>query len=358
MNQNLPAVIEASARAQGLSLAACNMMLPSETYGAVLGVYDKITLEVIRIDPNPEAGDVFEIAKGKFSLGKVPLERIANALSIQWHPQYTGIVESTATRSRAKAVGIMKKPNGESITQTDEKTIDLDVVADELREKAEKDSEGGRIIRWEDRRPIKEPWKSDAECAEYIEREVRKGLMQKRKFKDELALTGAKDRVIRAFIATKSTYTAVELQKPFAFPRVTLDTSKMLDDPRMRAAAIGMIGGAAADLYGPRAAPAKIAPPAVQHEEEPRNVIPIDAKAEATPDDDWDDIPTAPSSVPDKSTMLLHTLEEYIVSGILSPKAQETINAAITRDERDPIILQNLVDRCKAFEDKIAGRAS
>lgn len=296
-DKNLPAVIEGAAKSQGLSLSNVNLIMPTETFGAVLGQFDKITIETVRIN-TADSREVYEPSgKGKgFALGKVPLQSIATALSIQWHPQFTGIVESTARRSRAKAVGLMRKPNGETITQTEEKTIDLDVEEDDLREKAEKDAEGGKIVRWEESAsgksfPVKEPWKNETERSEWIDRKVKDGLKQKRKFKDELAMTGAKDRVIRAFLSLKSTYTKDELSKPLAFPRVTTDTNKMLADPQLRQAAIDMIAPSASRVYGPPEDMPRIALSEAQQESapevppEPRNVTPpADPSAETDAD--------------------------------------------------------------------------
>lgn len=249
---NLPAVIAAAARSQSLTLANVTLIMPTETFGAVLGEFDKVTIETVRIDTADER-EVYEPnGKGKgFALGKSSLQKVASALSIQWDPRYTGIVESDKTRSRAKAVGMMRKPNGEVVTITEEKTIDLDVERDNEKAKAEKNSQGGRVVRWEGNRPIKEPWPSEAERIRWTELEIENAIKQKRRFKDELANTGAKDRVIRAFLALKSTYTADELSRPLAFPRVTTDTSKLLSDPRTRATAISMIGYASASLFGP-----------------------------------------------------------------------------------------------------------
>lgn len=351
---NLPAVITASAKSQGLVLADVNLVMPTETFGAVLGQFDRITLETVSVNTS-DPREVYEPGgKGKgYALGKVPLQAIASALSIQWHPQYTGIVESTARKSRAKAVGMMRKPNGEVVTQTEEKTIDLDVEEDALREKAEKDAEGGRIVRWEDRRPIKEPWKNDVERAEYVEREVKKSIMQKRKFKDELAMTGAKDRVIRSFLALKSTYTEAELSKPLAFPRVTTDTSKLLENPLTRAAAIGMIGQATSSLFGQKLEPEaeKIGSDSVGGE--PLRKVEEEGPDEADPFAD-----PAPPAIDPEVEKLQGALIEYIASGYLRENGIKLCQDALDRGETDIIILRDLVQKAKSAYDQRAGGAA
>lgn len=356
--ENLPAVIEQSARAQGLALQNVNLIMPTETFGAVLGEFDKITIETVKVNTQ-DPREVYEPSgKGKgFALGKPALQAIAQALSIQFHPQLTGIVESTARRSRAKAVGIMRKPNGEVITQTEEKTIDLDVEEDDLREKAEKDSEGGRIVGWEKTSsgknfPKREAFRSEAEREQWIELEIRKGIKQKRKFKDELAMTGAKDRVIRAFLALKATYTEEELARPLAFPRVIMDTSKMLNDPRTRQAAIGLIGQATADLYGKVPAPQtneiQIEEPDDPPEEDTKNVTGSDIDFEPETD------PFEVSEQDGRRSAAIRALDEYLASEVLNPSQQNRIRA-ICNDSQTPLEgdggLLYYLDLCKKQEE-------
>lgn len=363
--ENLPAVIEQSARAQGLSLQNVNLIMPTETFGAVLGEFDKITIETVKVNTQ-DPREVYEPSgKGKgFALGKPALQAIAQALSIQFHPQLTGIVESTARRSRAKAVGIMRKPNGEVITQTEEKTIDLDVEEDDLREKAEKDSDGGRIVGWEKSSsgksfPKKEPFKNDSEREQWIELQVKSGIKQKRKFKDELAMTGAKDRVIRAFLALKATYTEEELARPLAFPRVIMDTSKMLNDPRTRQAAIGLIGQATADLYGKVPAPI----PAPQEETILEQTIDASDALETreseaknvTPDISFElEQDGFDSADHDKRSAAIRSLDEYLASNVLNDSQKNRIQA-VCDDPNTPIEgeggLLYYLDLCKKQEE-------
>ncbi len=377
-SKNLPAVISKAAESQGLALANVNLIMPTETFGAVLGQFDKITIETVRINPS-DVRDAYEPnGKGKgFALSKSSLQAIASALTLQWDPRYTGIVESTARKSRAKAVGVMRKPNGEIITQTEEKTIDLDVEEDDLREKATKDSEGGRIVKWEYNErsgkdmPVKEPWKSEAERKEWIENKVREGIKQKRKFKDELALTGAKDRVIRSFLALKSTYTKDELAKPLAFPRVTTDTNKLLADPSMRAAAIDLIAPSAAKLFG-SPAPEAVQPiqaltaaqpeareddPATSarpvgpgHEEPEESTTPPAAAASEDIDFGYPPIDTTPPTEQEKAII---ALQDYLNSDVLN-QAQIKVIQGVVENPDTPLDgdggLRYYLDLCKAQE--------
>lgn len=260
----IPKVIQDAVTAKGLNSANLNILLPTQSFGDVLGQYDKISIEVIKIDPSKEAGEVFEPGgEGKgFAFTKIPLEKIANALAIQWDPRTTTILESTSTKARAKATGAMRKPNGEYIIATEEKTVDIEAIEEEQRIKIEDDAKRGKIvevngqIQWAKTEsgksyPKREQFKDEADKAAWIDREVRKALVSYRKFKDERAMTGAKERVIKFFLALKSTYTKAELEKPFAFPRVTLDVARMLESPETRAAAIERLAGSVVSVFGP-----------------------------------------------------------------------------------------------------------
>jgi len=255
-NTKLPAVVQRAVQTQGIDLENVNFLLPTQTFGQIIGNYDKVVIEVVQINPDEDA---FEVAKDKFSPGKRPLMAIANALGIVWDPKTTGVVESTDRKSRAKATGAMRKPNGEWVVISDEKTVDLDVIEEEQHNSNEERAEKGdqdNILDWKTsssgkKYPVLGQWKSDAEKRHWIEKATKKAVLQYRKFKDERAMTGAKERVIREFVALKNTYSRKELSQPFAFPRVIPDTEKMLSHPEVRQAAIQKMTGAVTSIFGP-----------------------------------------------------------------------------------------------------------
>lgn len=255
-NKNLPAVIQTAIQSQGINTDSVNLILPSQTFGAALGKYDKVTIEIVKIDPNPDGGEVFKIGE-KLSPGKVAIDKIGNALHIQWDPVHTGIIESTSTKSRAKAFGRLRMPNGDIIEMVEEKTVDLEAIEEEqaiiFEEKAEKGN-FNKIKEWKKTEkgksyPVFEPWISEKEKRDTIAIGIRKAMISYRKFKDERAMTGARERCIKALIAMKSSYTEEELLKPFAFPSVSLDISKMLDDPKTSEAAIARMTMASAEIF-------------------------------------------------------------------------------------------------------------
>ena len=300
---NLPAVVQTAINSQKINLSNVNLFLPTQTFGQVIGEYDKVVIEVVEINPDPKEGDVYEITTGKFALSKRPLEMMASALGIVWDPVTTGIVESTPRKSRAKATGAMRKPNGEWIPTTEEKSVDLDAIEEEQRIKQEDYADKGKLIGWNGNKPIHESWdKHGGEPAKlaHIEREVRKALLPYRKFKDERANTGAKERVIKFFLALKSTYTKEELSKSIAFPRIVTDTTKLLADPATRQVAIDKMTGAVRSIFGPGTKseePKQIEVPegstqyeVTENSEEPEEEIPFDTPPEPEADPKQEEI--------------------------------------------------------------------
>jgi len=250
---NLPAVIQAAITEQKIDLNKVNLMLPTESFGNILSEYDKVTLEVVMIDANSK--DVYSIKYGENTLGKRPLMAISNALGLVWDAKNTGIIESTDMKSRAKVTALMRKANGEWIVISDEKTVDVSVFEREQQLEAKK---GKRIWDKDANKYVYIPWKNEDEK----EIEIEKAIIQALKFKDEKAMTGAMERVIRKIIAIKDTYTKEELSKPFVFPRVTLDIGKMLQDPKLRQAAIDRMTGSSKQIFGSTAEPVGIPAPA------------------------------------------------------------------------------------------------
>ncbi len=359
---NLPAVVQTAITEQNVNVAAVNLMLPTKTFGDVLGQFDKVTIEVVEIDPNPKNGDIYEIAKGKFALGKRPLQAISNATGIVWDPKTTTILESTKLKSRAKATGAMRKPNGEMIVVTEEKTVDLEAIEEKLRITQEGYAENGKKTGWEQGRPVLKPWNGEEEKQTHIDREVRTALIQYRLFKDERAMTGAKERVIRAFMAIKANYTQAELSKPFAFPRVTLDTDKLLAVPEVRQAALDRMTGTVGSIFGP--AKREQALPNLPVESRPAlpemiNGIPVEQLQEDTPAtegvDDFD-APVA-ESMPSPLEMARHAMEEWMQSPVIqgSTSAMAQIKELLANENTTIEQLHELNDRCRAYEQRHAG---
>lgn len=363
MGKNVPAVISRSMQEQGINASAINLILPTQTFGDVIGKYDRVTMEVVQVDPDPKNGEVYAL-EGKLQFGKTPLQKMASALGIVWDPSNTGIVESTEWKSRAKATGAIRKPNGEWLPTTEEKTIDVSVDVKSYQLKYEEDADKGnftgKVTEWGTSKsgkkfPAKfEPWKSDEERERIINRAVRKAVLQRLKFKDELALTGAKDRVIRYFLALKNGYTAAELSKPIAFPRISTDTNKMLEDPAMRQLAIGRMNGAVGAIFGGENTAA--------YPEEPKA---IEAPAEQPPAPEPEQ-PTVPDAVWGKDSgeemserdLKISTLEGYLNSDVLPEAGIRQVRIAVENPQGySDADLDELLRKCRISAGEEGGAA-
>lgn len=351
----LPAVVQSALTNQKINLDNVNLLLPTESYGQVIGEFDKVTIEVVRVDPDQDQGDVFEISRGKLVLSSRPLMKISDAIGIVWDSKTTGNVQSVERKSRAKATGAMRRPNGEWIVRTDEKTVDLDALEEEQRIKYEEDTKKGRPY-WSNNQKQYAKWKSEQEKLDWIEKEVRRSMLSYRKFKDERALTGAQERVIRKFVALKGFYTKAELSKPFAFPRVVTDTSKMLQSPEGRQAAIDKMVGSSNAIFG------GTTPEAKQLEDKPKyevldNGSGGEAKeepAEKKPEEvivPWGADPNETEEEKQLKEMIEDVRERRKKYDKNLPKeAKEFIDDILAREKYDFKTISSLVDRFNEFE--------
>ncbi len=355
---NLPAVVQTAITDQHVDLNKVHLMLPTQTFGDVLGQFDKVTIEVVTVDPNPDNGDVYQPGtKGKFALGKRPLQAISNAVGIVWDPKTTTIIESTSMKSRAKATGAMRKPNGEMIIVTEEKTVDLEAIEEKLRITQEDYAEDGKKVGWEGGRPVKQAWqKHGGEDAKqkHIDREVRKALIQYRLFKDERAMSGAKLRVIRAFMAIKATYTQAELAKPFAFPRVTLDTDKLLAVPEVRQAAIERMTGTVGSIFGP--GQSQTFSNGIMTPEPVALPEPVEQIQDEAVDDFNAPAPAVGGTIP-PIEMARHAMEEWMQSPIIqgSASAMASIKELLANENATVEERHAVNDKCRGYEQRKAG---
>lgn len=362
----VPAVIQAALIAQNIDTTKCNLMLPTETYGEVLGMFNKITFESIKVNPDPAGKEVYEPdgpGKGK-ALGKIPLQKISLAMGVIWDPVTTGTVEDTDTKSRAKATGAIRKPNGEPVIISDEKTIDVMALTDRDRLNIEEKAEKGNpdeIDQWHTsssgkKYPTFKPWNDEAQKKAWIERAARKASIQHRLSKNEKANTGAKERVIRALIAMKSTYTDEELSKPFVYPCVSIDSAKMLATPELQASAIRNMGPSLTAIFGDRnvidVSPAKPIPHTV--DTQTQEVLPTQESV-----DDFE-LEAEPAKPAEKTPLqkLREMLEGYREKVKGSAKATKLLDDTLAKEDATAEELNGVIDRFEAHLQKQKAQAS
>lgn len=195
-------------------------LLVPETHmaGLPVGIVPMVT--IVRLDPNPNHGDVFSI-EGKKSPTKNALNRIAAAAGITWtdsrrvddrrHPHYCEwVVEAEMTL-----------PDGTVRQERSSRTIDL------------RHDAGDGLV--------------GADAVGMKER----ALSQTRKFIQEHAESKAKNRAIRALLGLKTSYTDAELAKPFAVAKLVPDPSNEF----AQKAVMARVLGAENALFGPALPP-------------------------------------------------------------------------------------------------------
>lgn len=272
----------------------CNVLIPTVTMQQI-SPYHRIRVEQVKINPDPEAGDVYKVGSKKvgnswqdvLSLSKTGIMKLAQAAGIVWNWAETRPISVSKDYVLYQAVGAMRKPSGEWIPLKATKEIDLEVIEAETYEANLKTAKG-----------LKPEQRDNMSPEEWAAAKTKANMIQWRKNKLMRAETGAMLRVVRALLGVKHQYSPKELQKPFAVP--TVDFAPDYSDPEVRRAMAEAGVRATADLFGQFAvhqleAPQQQMGPPIdigQHEESFNSDVVIDAGTTDDEEDDnlpWDD---------------------------------------------------------------------
>lgn len=225
-----------------------NILMPSIHISGMSEFHSAI-IETVTLSPNPDDGDVYahdnadEGPRKKWRPTKQALMKLSVCAGVIWSPEQSRRIDNGADRNYIayRAVGGIKKADGQPVFFSAEYDIDFEVLEEELRESAEKRT-----------KDIKADWmtkKTAKEKSEYVDFCVRRDMLQKRKFKLRLCEAGAMNRVLRMLLGIKQAYTVAELQKPFVMARIVFrpdyndkEVKKQLIDAHIRS----MTG-----VYGP-----------------------------------------------------------------------------------------------------------
>jgi hypothetical protein len=239
-----------------------NLLMPS-TEIAGLSEFHAPVIEKVFLSAKPDDGDVYPHdntdagPKKKWRPTKQALMKLSVCAGVIWSPSQSKRIDNGADRNYIayRAVGGIKKPDGQAVFFSADYDIDFEVMEEELREQYEKKAKAL------DR-------KSDRERVEYVEYCVKRDMLQKRKFKLRLCEAGAMNRVLRMLLGIKQAYTTEELSKPFVMARIVFRPDFSDKDVRQQfinASIKNMVG-----VYGPGAA----AEP--EKEAAPIDITPID----------------------------------------------------------------------------------
>lgn len=200
-----------------------HLLLPS-TYISELPRFHKIVVDRVFLSADTSEGDVYlqdrggPNGKSKYAPTRQGLMKLAHAAGVMWDPARCVRLDDRKDRDYVvyQAVGGMKKIDGSPLFFKAEYDLDFEVIEEEIREGYENKA------RMYGKDPNKYKWwhKMDAAAQEaYLEKCIRRDVLQKRKHKAKLAETGAMTRVVRALLGLKSAYTAEELEAPFIVVR-------------------------------------------------------------------------------------------------------------------------------------------
>ena len=245
-----------------------NLLYPSET-AIPTNLIQRPQPELVRISPVPEDGEVFSVGNvksdkkengkdvwvKKLALTKTGLEKLSHVAGIVFDPHFTGKVETGDPRIlEYRAHGALQKPDGSWIDRVQSVTVNLNDVEDKLRADLEDKAKDGKLGLWKKdggRENKFFPYAfGSAECTSEIEKQFRQQAIQQRLFAGRKAESGAQNRVIRALLGLKPSYTVEELLKSFVVIRITLNVEALLADPVTRQQLVANAMNASQSIFG------------------------------------------------------------------------------------------------------------
>ena len=194
---------------------------------------------VVRIDPAPDQGDVYEL-QGKFAYSKAALDRISAAAGISWLPEMCGRTDSGQDPEivRFRMAGKRKELDGQWRVVVREYEFDLKAREQELWD---------TIPKREWITKIADKAKRDKAIAET----VAKDMVQLRKFKVQRAESGAANRVVRVFLGIKAHYTREQIARPVVVPKLVFTPD--YSDPEVKRFMLAEATGTIPELYASQA---------------------------------------------------------------------------------------------------------
>lgn len=192
--------------------------------------FHRLRVSEVKISAAPADGDVYEeknAGSGRYALHARALDKISQAAGIMWHPTLCGPQEVRRDYVRYRAVGLIRDASGQwRILPVGTKEIWAEDEEAEFR----RSNAASRL------------------AGQALENYVAKQVTYANQHRLAKAETKAKNRVIRAALAIKSTYSAAELQKPFVVPHI--DFSPDYSDPQIKQVMLLAAARAQADLWG------------------------------------------------------------------------------------------------------------
>lgn len=228
-----------------------NILLPSTRIEGLSDWHEPV-IDHVSLNPDPGEGDVYIQEKSnqrdkpsKYAITKQGLMKLSACAGIMWHPSECRRTDDRRDRDYVsfQAVGGVRKADGTPIFVKAEYDLDFEVIEDEIEQQYrgkqkgyDKDEPGW----WTKLGPNGQE--------DYVQKCIRRDLLQKRKHKVKLAESGAMTRVIRSLLGLKSTYSPSELSKPFVMARIVIKPD--FSDKEVRQAMIAASIKSITGVYG------------------------------------------------------------------------------------------------------------
>ncbi len=222
---------------------AYNVLVPTVTIQEISPMH-KPVLEIVQINTEPKGGEIYEIVKGSgdWSLNSTALSKISFAAGLLWNARNCRRTDngSNPKITSYQAEAFVRKEDGTYMPVNREYQLDLEVIEEEIRTSWETKSQD---------LAKKEKW-TEEKRKDFVEKYVKRDMLQKRKFRLQLAQTGAMARVIKFIFGLKGTYKIEELKKPFIVPKIVFAPD--VNDPQVKAMLMKQGLDATALLFGPQ----------------------------------------------------------------------------------------------------------
>ena len=229
------------------------------------------SIRIVQIDPKKESNEVYPVSGGKFGLGRPAIQKFVNAgrIELKLPPNATTVERGRGVaRYTAKVIGERFELDGSPKRIEDAKTLDLVIREEEIR------------MKYEAKADTEHPNWPPEKKKEYVERCAKKVIIEKHKFAEESAITGAQARVVQKLLGLKPVYTLEELKKPFIIVSVTPVVD--MNDPDIKRMVTAHMLGIKETLYPHASGPSSHVPRAIE-------AIDVDVDADDIPADIYEE---------------------------------------------------------------------
>lgn len=235
-----------------------NRLLPSTLVESVQK-FSKLTIELVKIDPDPKNQEVFSLGSYKDDAGnwqkklaftKTALDKIAFTMGMQWVSEKCRRVDPRDNRDyfEFQVVAMVTKPDGQKLELSATKGVHVQDAVEETRNKLSEQLEDGKLYKYVNSKAIKLLPGDDAD--RFIERKCKAREIHVRAHGLALAESGARNRLVRA-MNIKPHYTEAELGLPFVVPRIDINVEEVHADPAQRIKTLDQATISASTIFGP-----------------------------------------------------------------------------------------------------------